>query len=49
MRQAMDAGEHTEAIRAVGQALAGRYAEVGQAFAARIVRRDPGYRVSRRM
>jgi hypothetical protein len=44
MRQAMDAGEHTEAIRAVGHALAGRYAEVGQAVAARIVDEIPGYR-----
>ena len=40
----MDAGEHTEAIRAVGHALAGRYAEVGQAVAARIVDEIPGYR-----
>jgi hypothetical protein len=38
------AGGNARAIRRVGQALAGRYAEIGQAIAARIVDEIPGYR-----
>src|SRR3954470_23727111 len=37
-------GDHARAIRRVGEALAGRYAEIGQATAARIVDEIPGYR-----
>jgi PucR C-terminal helix-turn-helix domain/GGDEF-like domain len=37
-------GHHAAAIRRVGEALAGRYAEIGQAIAARIVDEIPGYR-----
>src|SRR3989454_1803977 len=37
-------GGHARAIRRVGEALAGRYAEIGQAIAARIVDEIPGYR-----
>jgi hypothetical protein len=37
-------GDHGEAIRRVGEALAGRYAEIGQAVAARIMEEIPGYR-----
>jgi hypothetical protein len=40
----MDTNDHTEAIRGVGEALAGRYAEIGQAIAARIVDEIAGYR-----
>jgi hypothetical protein len=40
----METGDHTEAIRGVGHALAGRYAEIGQAIAARIVDEIPGYK-----
>ena len=36
--------DHGEAIRRVGEALAGRYSEIGQAIAARIVDEIPGYR-----
>jgi PucR C-terminal helix-turn-helix domain/GGDEF-like domain len=36
--------DHGEAIRRVGEALAGRYTEIGQATAARIVDEIPGYR-----
>jgi hypothetical protein len=36
--------DHGEAIRRVGEALAGRYTEIGQAIAARIVDEIPGYR-----
>jgi PucR C-terminal helix-turn-helix domain/GGDEF-like domain len=39
----MDADDQT-AISRVGEALAGRYAEIGQAIAARIVDEIPGYR-----
>ena len=37
-------GDHAGAIRRVGEALAGRYAEIGQVVAARIVDEIPGYR-----
>jgi hypothetical protein len=37
-------GAHAGAIRRVGEALVGRYAEIGQAVAARIVDEIPGYR-----
>jgi hypothetical protein len=37
-------GDHAGAIRRVGEALAGRYTEIGQAIAARIVDEIPGYR-----
>jgi hypothetical protein len=37
-------GDHGEAIRLVGEALARRYPEIGQAIAARIVDEIPGYR-----
>src|SRR5438445_13373536 len=36
--------DHRQSIRRVGQALAGRYVEIGQAIAARIVDEIPGYR-----
>ena len=36
--------DHGRAMRRVGEALAGRYAEIGQAIAARIVEEIPGYR-----
>jgi hypothetical protein len=36
--------DHERAMRRVGQALAGRYTEIGQAIAARIVDEIPGYR-----
>jgi hypothetical protein len=36
--------DHERAMRRVGEALAGRYAEIGQAIAARIVDEIPGYR-----
>jgi PucR C-terminal helix-turn-helix domain/GGDEF-like domain len=36
--------DHGRAMRRVGEALAGRYAEIGQAVAARIVDEIPGYR-----
>jgi hypothetical protein len=39
----MGTGDHTEAIRGVGRALAGRYAELGHAIATRIVDEIPGY------
>jgi hypothetical protein len=38
------AGDHGEAIRRVGEALADRYPEIGQAIAARIIDEIPGYR-----
>ena len=37
-------GDHAAAIRRVGEALVGRYAEIGQATAARILDEIPGYR-----
>src|SRR4030081_2389821 len=37
-------GGHAKAIRRVGEPLAGRYTEIGQATAARIVDEIPGYR-----
>jgi len=37
-------GDHAGAIRRVGEALASRYAEIGQVVAARIVDEIPGYR-----
>jgi hypothetical protein len=37
-------GDHGGAVRRVGEALAGRYAEIGQAIAARIVDEIPAYR-----
>jgi hypothetical protein len=37
-------GGHARAIRRVGEALAGRYAEIGRVIAARIVDEIPGYR-----
>jgi sugar diacid utilization regulator len=40
----MSASEHTEAIRGVAQAFAGRYAELGRVIAARIADEVPGYR-----
>jgi hypothetical protein len=39
----MEAGQ-AHAVRSVGEALAGRYAEIGRAVAARIVDEIPGYR-----
>jgi hypothetical protein len=36
-------GDHTEAIRGVGQALEGRYAELGHAIATRIIDEIPAY------
>jgi hypothetical protein len=41
---AMEADERTEAIRGVTEAFAGRYGELGQAIAARVVEEIPGYR-----
>jgi PucR C-terminal helix-turn-helix domain/GGDEF-like domain len=40
----MEARNHGRAMRRVGEALAARYAEIGQAIAARIVDEIPGYR-----
>src|SRR4051794_30147186 len=40
----MATGDHAEAIRGVGRALEGRYAELGHAIAAQIVDEIPGYR-----
>jgi PucR C-terminal helix-turn-helix domain/GGDEF-like domain len=39
----MDARDHGPALRRVGEALAGRYSEIGQAITARIVDEIPGY------
>src|SRR3989449_798048 len=39
-------GDHAAAIRRVGEALVGRYAEIGQATAARILDEIPGFRLA---